>query len=161
MSDGSQQLVRLLALPILCAVLAIGVRLPSPPQPEAAAPWVRGALALQGLRESGDSSEPRRDLAVALPLSVGQNIGYLAAKLNGGSQTPPRVAWIRGHETYARSLLWSFWITAAVAAALLALRVRPGGWGLLAGIAIAVVPIGIAGTNHSDSAASETGSGKT
>ena len=134
--------------PLLCAALAIAVRLPIAPQQEAAAPWFRGALALQGLRETTESGERDRNLVVAIPLSAGQNLAYLAARVVGGGRAGARVAWIRGHEEVARSLLWSFWILGATAATLLALRLRPGGWGVLAAVAIATVPIGIAGTHR-------------
>lgn len=132
---------------LLCVVLAIAVRIPSPPEPESAAPWITGALALQGLRSPAETGTVNRDLVVTVPLAVAQNLGYLVSKI-GDADTGSRVAWIRESESFARHFLWVLWNLAGAAAALLATRLRPGGWGFLAGLAVAIVPIGLAGTER-------------
>jgi hypothetical protein len=144
---GKRSAWLLLLAPVL---LAVAVRLPAPPEPEAAEPWIRGSLAIQGVRLPGDAGDSRGDLLVSLPLIAGQNVGFIAARAAGKAPSGDRGAWIREHEGTSRSILWGIWIAGAVAASLVAARAFSSAWGLLAGLLVAIVPIGIAGTRRLD-----------
>ena len=141
------------ALPLACALLALLVRLPVFPTPESAGPWIRGSLALQGSKAPGDAGEARTDLTVAIPLLVGQNLGFVASRVGGETGGQNAAAWIVRHEAYSRRLLWLFWSIAGAAAAFLAATYgsRPSQadrWGILAGAAAAIVPVGVSGTEQ-------------
>lgn len=138
-----------LLVPVFCGLLAVGVRLPSPISPEAADPWVRGALSLQGLTTPGASGPSQTDLGITLPLVLGQNAGYLWARLTGrvGEEGPG--AWIRAHAADSGRLLRVIWVCAAACAAFLAVGALQGGvWGLLAGVLVAITPTGLVGTQR-------------
>ncbi len=134
---------------ILLVLLAVGLRLPSPPDPEAARPWIRGALAIQGLNLPGDAGDSRADLIVTLPLCIAQNAAYGAARLSG-STAESRGGWIRQHTRLSEAVLWILWLAAAAGAALLTGRRASPGWGVLAGLLVAGVPVGLAGTRRLD-----------
>jgi len=57
-------------------------------------------------------------------------------------------AWARKHEALGRGTLRAIWILAAMGCAFLAARAAPGGWGALAGAAVALVPVGITGSQR-------------
>lgn len=137
-------------LAIAAALLAIVVRLPSPPDTDAAAPWVRGSLALQGIRPPGDSADSRGDLVVTLPLLLAESVSFVAARVAGGAATGDRGGWIRQHEGLWKKFLWGLWITAAAAAAYLAAQSTGGGLAPLAGFLVAIAPVGLAGTRRLD-----------
>jgi hypothetical protein len=109
---------------------------------------VEGALALQGLRSPHDAGEIRRDLPVTGPVALIQNIGFLGSRILGEEDGRSRIAWIRGNEQLARQSIRWIWILAGAAAAFLACRLRPGYWGLLAGLLTAIAPVAVAGTER-------------
>ncbi len=132
------------------ALIAVVVRLPSPPEPEAAEPWIRGALAFQGLRMPGDGGESRGDLVVALPLAIAENAAFVAARIARGAETGDRGGWIRQHRGFSEKFLWGLWIAAAAAAAYVATKTAAGPAGLLSGLLVAIAPVGLAGARRLD-----------
>ncbi|MBM3286649.1 MAG: hypothetical protein FJY88_04775 [Candidatus Eisenbacteria bacterium] len=133
---------------IVCALLALAIRLPFPTDPDAARAWTRGALALQGLRQAGEVGEARTELLVTIPLALGQNAAYAASAIAGEAAASNRSAWIRERESLSRAILAILWTAAAGLAAGLAARQGPGLWGWLAGFLAACAPIGIAGSQR-------------
>jgi hypothetical protein len=137
-------------IPIFCAVLAMAVRLPSVPSPNAAAPWCDGTRALLGTRDPVETAPFRTDLVVAIPLVVAQRAGWILTGHDHVANLGP-VGWARKHEGFGRGVLWGMWLLAAMGCAYLAARAGGGAiWGALAGGAVALVPVGIAGTERLD-----------
>ncbi|MFB3909838.1 MAG: tetratricopeptide repeat protein [Candidatus Eisenbacteria bacterium] len=134
-------------LPAVCVLLSLAVRLPVRPDPPAAAPWIRGALLLQGIALPEDAGPARQDLVVALPLAIAQNFAAAAVAVGGGRGGLDRVAWIREQASLWRDVLWIFWLLAGAAGSLLAYRIAGRGWrGLVAGLFAALLPVSLGGT---------------
>lgn len=139
---------RSILLPIACALLAVLLRIWIPANHEAAAPWLAGSRAVQGIAAPGESGPSRTDLATAIPLIIVENASYLAARIAGETAGASAGVWIRAHRTPGTVLLRLIWMAAAAAAAFALARIVGGWWGALAGVLAASVPIGLVGTQR-------------
>lgn len=134
---------------ILCALLAVLLRLVTPSAPGAADPWLAGAAALQGFSAPGQGGLIRSDLLIAVPLWLVQNVGYLAARVAGDTNGMSAAAWIGSHPEVGTVFLRLLWILAAAGAAMIAARRLPSRpWGWAGGALVAIAPIGLVGTQR-------------
>jgi tetratricopeptide (TPR) repeat protein len=145
---GSPRIERTILPPIACALLAILLRLWTPGSPGAAHPWLAGGFALQGISEPGAGGPARTDLVISLPLVVWQNVAYAAASVTGSADGLSAAAWIHAHPAVGGAFLRWFWLAAAAGAAFLAARAARGWWGALAGVLVAIAPVGLVGTQR-------------
>ncbi len=91
----------------------------------------------------------RGDLVVSIPLVVVQNVAYVTARTTGRAEGVSAGAWIRAHPVAGEIFLRLLWLCAAAGAAFLAARTMRGPrWGALAGILVALAPIGLVGTQR-------------